>query len=240
MDETHRIFQENVSAYALGALDADESSALKIHLQTCESCRADLADYQRVGMGLLSALPPQAPGPRVRRALQKNLKGRRPSFRLSFGQALLSGALALVLVLNVISIRQVDSLKKQQEQLNRELYSGQTAIAMLAYPDTQSIPFYQGGISGSLLVDRQRNLVAVFAWHLPPVPAEKTYQMWLIDSQGDRTSGGFLVPELDRPFVTAVISTSLPLTGFTGFGITIEPSGGSPKPTGPRILLVDL
>jgi anti-sigma-K factor RskA len=64
--------------------------------------------------------------------------------------------------------------------------------------------------------------------------------MWLIDSQGDRTSGGFLVPEMNRPFETAVISLSLPLTGFTGFGITLEPFGGSPKPTGPRILLVDL
>jgi len=239
MDDTHHIFQENLSAYALGALSADESSALKIHLQTCESCRAELADYQRVSLGLLSALPPRAPSPKLKRILQKRLTGSRPSFKLSFGQLVLSGALALALMLNVISILQVHLLKQQQAEMNKQFYSGQTAIAMLAYPGTQSIPFNQDGISGSLLVDRDRNLVAVFAWHLPPVPADKTYQMWLIDSQGDRTSGGFLVPDTDRPFVTAVISSPSPLTGFRGFGITLEPSGGSPKPTGPKTLSVD-
>lgn len=239
MDDTHKTFQENLSAYALGALDADEAAALRTHLQTCDSCRAELADYQRVSAGLLSALPPQAPGPALKRTLQKRLAGNRPRFNLSFGQAALSGALILLIALNVVSISQVFSLKQQQAELNKRFYAEQTAIAMLAYPGTQSVVFNQDGISGSLLVDKYRNLLAVFAWHLPPAPAGKTYQMWLIDPQGGRTSGGLLVPENDQPFVLAVIASPQPLTGFVGLGVTLEPLGGSPKPTGPKVLRVD-
>src|SRR5574341_216089 len=243
MSDLHLPYRENLAAYTLEALDADEAAALEAHLQTCESCRAQLADYQRLSAGLLLALPPQAPRPALRRTLQRRLsslmKPARPQFRLSWGQVWIASALVLLIALNVISILQVYSLKAQQAEMNRQFYSEQTAMAMLAYPGTQSTAFNQDGIVGSLLVDKSRNLLAVFAWHLPPAPRGKTYQMWLIDPQGDRTSGGFLNLEADQPFAMAVIASPRPLAGFIGFGITLEPSGGSPQPTGPKILRVD-
>lgn len=243
MSDPHLPYRENLAAHALEALDADEAAALEAHLQTCESCRAQLVDYQRLRAGLLSALPPRAPRPALRRTLQRRLssptRSARPQFRLSWGQVGIAGALAVLIALNAVSIFQVYSLKEQQVEMNRQFYSAQTAMAMLAYPGTQSTAFNQDGIVGSLLVDKNRNLLAVFAWHLPPAPRGKTYQMWLIDPQGDRTSGGFLIPEADQPFAVAAIAAPQPLAGFTGFGITLEPSGGSPQPTGPRILRVD-
>lgn len=239
MNDLHITFRENLSAYALGALDADETAALETHLQTCESCRAELADYQRVSAGLLSALPPQPPRPALKRILQKRLAAPRPQFKLSFGQAAIAGAFILLLALNLVSAWQVYTLKQQQAELIRQHYSEQTAIAMLAYPGAQPLSFDQNGISGSLLVDRNRNLLAVFAWHLPPAPAGKTYQMWLIDAKGDRTSAGLLASDTDQPFIMAVVASPRPLAGFNGIGITLEPSGGSPKPTGPKILRVD-
>ncbi len=143
--------------------------------------------------------------------------------------------LALVGI-SVYSMYQVSSLKAE---LTSHYDSQQTAIAMLAYPSTQTIGFDQGGITGSLLVDKKRDLLAIFAWRMPLAPAGKTYQMWLIDPQGDRTSGGFLKPEADEPFVMAVIKSPQPLTDFVGLGVTVEPAGGSPKPTGEKILRVD-
>lgn len=240
MDDKHKTFQENLSAYALGALDADEATALQAHLQTCDSCRAELADYQHVSAGLLAALPPQAPGPTLKRTLKKRLAaGTRPQFKWSWSRFATAGAFVLLIALNVVSISQVYALKEIQAEQSRERYAEQTAIAMLAYPGTQSIAFNQDGVAGSLLVDKSRNLLAVFAWHLPPAPAGKTYQMWLIDPKGDRTSGGFLTPEVDQPFSMAVIASPQPLNGFVGLGITLEPTGGSPKPTGPKVLRVD-
>jgi anti-sigma-K factor RskA len=243
MAEKHHLFKDNLAAYALGALDPEEASALEAHLRTCEECRSELADYQRISSGLLTALPPQNPPPRLKRSLQKRLqrqqRSARPAFSWSLNRILITGALLLLIALNIVSVFEVYSLKRDQAELIGQYSSNQTAIAMLAYPSTQSIGFDQNGISGSLLVDKNRNLLAVFAWHLPPTPAGKTYQMWLIDPQGDRTSGGFIKPDSDQPFVMAVIRSPQPLTAFVGLGVTLEPSGGSPKPTGPKILRVD-
>lgn len=243
MAENHNIFKDNLAAFALGALDPEEASALEAHLRTCDDCRLELADYQRVSSGLLTVLPPKSPSPKLKRSLQKRLEGYakpvRPRMNWSLNQYLTTGAFVLLIGLNIFSAFEVYSVKRDQAELNGAYGSNQTAIAMLAYPTTQSIAFEQNGISGSLLVDKNRNLLAVFAWHLPPTPADKAYQMWLIDPQGDRTSGGFLIPDTDQPFVTAIIKSPQPLTAFTGLGVTLEPSGGSPKPTGAKIFRVD-
>ena len=243
MADNHLIYKENIAAYALGALDAEEVSALEAHLRTCDSCRAELAEYQRVSAGLLSALPPQAP----RRALKRNLqnilqnqaKAARSRPRWSLNRMAAVAGFVLLLGLNIVSVFQVYTLKQEQTELDGQYGSQQSAIAMLAYPTTQTIAFDQAGISGSLLVDKKRNLLAVFAWNLPPAPSGKTYQMWLIDPKQDRTSGGFLIPEGGQPFVMSVIKPPQPLAGFTGLGVTLEPLGGSPKPTGAKVLRVD-
>jgi anti-sigma-K factor RskA len=243
MAEDHRVFNDNLAAYALGALDTEETSALEAHLRTCDECRLELADYQLISSGLLTALPPRNPRPALKRSLQKRLPGEvrsvHPRLKWSLNQYLAAGAFVFLIGLNIFSAFEVYTVKKDKAELNGQYGSDQTAIAMLAYPSTQSTVFDQNGISGSLLVDKNRNLLAVFAWHLPPTPAGKTYQMWLIDPQGDRTSGGFLIPDNDQAFVMAIIRSQQPLTGFTGLGVTLEPSGGSPKPTGEKILRVD-
>lgn len=243
MDDKHTVFRDNLAAYALGALDEGEVSALEAHLQTCETCRAELADYQRLGSGLLAALPPRPPRAAVRRNLQKQLPSPasrvRPAFRWSLGGAVLGGLLAVLIGLNVLSLWQFYSLRQEQEEMNARSMSEQTAVSMLAYPTTKTLAFAENGVSGSLLVDKQRNLVAVFAWNLAAPPAGKTYQMWLIDAQGNRTDGGLLMPEAGYPFVMAVMRVSRPLTNFNGMGVTLEPAGGSPHPTGPRVFRVD-
>ncbi len=243
MDENHIALQENLAAYALGALDAGEAAALENHLKTCQSCRAELADYHRVGAGLLGALPARPPRAAVRRQLQQRLPGhaRRSALQWnwSFGQLVSAALLVALVALNVLTVSQLYSLKREQAEMLNKNTAAQTALAMLAYPTTRTLTFNENGVSGSLLVDKARNLVAVFAWNLSVAPAGKTYQMWLVSPQGDRTSGGFLSPEADYPFVIAVVHSPQPLSNFTGFGITVEPAGGSPSPTGPRVLHVD-
>lgn len=243
MDDNHLGFQENLAAYALGALDAEETTALEAHLQTCETCRAELADYQGISTGLLAALPARPPRATVRRNLQKSIAGQssraRRGFSWSTGQVVFAGLLAALIGLNLLTISQVYSLRREQSELLAQATSNQTAIAMLAYPTTRTLAFDQNGVSGSVLVDKQRNLVAVFAWNLPIAPDGKTYQMWLIDPKGNRTSGGFLAPDSDYPFVMSVVHSQKPLNDFIGLGITVEPAGGSTAPTGPRVMRVD-
>ena len=243
MASVHTDFQDNLPAYALGALDPEETATLEQHLQTCETCRSELAGYQDISSGLLAALPPRAPRASLRRSLEKRLSGERrptrPQFNWSFGQLVFGGLLAALLVLNAMLVFQMSSLRKEQAELINQRQADQTVLAMLAYPTTKTVAFDDNGVTGSLVVDKQRDLVGVFAWNMTKPPEGKTYQIWLIDQQGKRTSGGFLVPETGYPFVTAVVWSPQPLGGYTGIGVTVEPAGGSTQPTGPRIFHVD-
>jgi len=236
------IFRENIPAYALGALDAEDVRALESHLQTCASCRTDLADYRAVSESLLMISPAKTPPAALRRSLQRHLpsaqKKALPRHAWSFNQLALGIALILLLALNVSSYLQIRSLRKQQAELTRKLQSEQTVLAMLAYPNTESLPITADTISGTLLVDKSRNTATIIVWNLPQLDSTQTYQAWLIDPEGNRTDAGIFRPQADQPYTSASIYAHN-LTNFVGIGVTVEPANGSDQPTGQRVFKVD-
>jgi len=243
MATDHETYRENLASYALEALGHEDIEALEDHLRTCDECRADLKAYRNIKAGLLFAVPAKMPPTSVRRRLHRQLAGKpRPLFQKlnwSWNQALTAGAFVLLIGLGLGSIAQVRQLQQQQAELEDHNQSTQTLVSMLAYPNTRAVRFEQNGIAGSALIDKDRGLLGLFVWHLPPAPAGKTYQVWLIDASGDRTSGGFLLSEAGYAFATTVIQTPRSLADFKGVGVTAEPLGGSPAPTSPRIFGVD-
>lgn len=237
-------FRENIPAYALGALDVDEAKALEAHLRTCDSCSAELASYRAVGDVLLTAVPPKQPPAQLRQRLQERLPSAQkpqrqlwPSF--SFGQLAMAAVLILLVALNVFSLIQLQVLQRQQAEFSRQIQTGQAALAMLAYPDTKSLPINGANIAGTVLLDKEHNAAVLVAWNLPPLAENQTYQIWLIDPKGDRTSAGLFRPEAGQPLTTQSIFSPEAITSFTGLGVTVEPAGGSSKPTGARIFKVD-
>jgi len=242
LDE-HSLLRENIPAYALGALDAEDIRALEVHLQTCESCRAELADYRFVSDNLLSAIPPAQPSPALRKRLQSHLpsaqKTTRPRFIWSFSRLAMGGALALLFVMNLFSFAQMRALQRQQLSVQRQLQNNQAALAMLSYPGTEALAIAAGNISGTVLLDRDRNSAALVVWNLPELSEEQTYQIWLIEADEDRVSAGLFRPQADLPYTTQPVFSSQSISNFVGIGVTVEPSGGSEQPTGPRIFKVD-
>jgi anti-sigma-K factor RskA len=237
-------FRENIPAYALGALDADEAAALEAHLQTCDSCPAELAAYRAISDTLLTAVPPQRPSAALRQRLQARLPGAQKAPRpwqpsWSFGQLALTTAIVLLVALNIFSLIQISSLQRQQAEFARQIQTGQAAFAMLAYPDTKSFPISGSNIAGTLLLDKEHNAAVLIAWNLPPIAENRTYQIWLIDSSGGRTSAGLFRPETGQPLTSQSIFSTQAISSFTGLGVTVEPAGGSSQPTGSRIFKVD-
>ncbi len=247
IDEKRDPYREDIAAYALGALDADDIPALEQHLETCMECQAELEQYRAVSDGMLQALPPQLPPSGIRRRLQARLetesaaaqKDKRPA--RSFGQVAWGAAFALLLALNLFTASRLLTLERQQRELASRLEREQTAVAMLAYPSTQTFAVSGDiqGVAGSLLADPERRMAVLFVWNLPVLEAGQTYQVWLIDAQGNRTSGGLFVPSAGETYTNAPIRSPEPLSRYTGIGVTVEPAGGSPGPTGARVLKVD-
>jgi anti-sigma-K factor RskA len=242
-------FRENLPAYALGALDTDEAAALEAHLQTCDSCPAELAAYRAISNVLLTAVPPQQPPAALRQRLQTRLPGAqkahrqwRPAWSLptwSLGQFALGAVVILLVALNVFSLIQIQALQHQQAQFARQIQTGQAAFAMLAYPETKALPISGSNIAGTLLLDKEHNAAVLIAWNLPPIAENQTYQIWLIDPKGERTNAGLFRQETGQPFTSQSIFSTQAISSFTGLGVTVEPAGGSSQPTGSRLFKVD-
>ena len=69
---------------------------------------------------------------------------------------------------------------------------------------------------------------------LTTLPDSQQYQLWLV-KDGLRTDGGVFSVGKHGYFVMEIDSPER-LTDYDSFGITIEPAGGSPGPTGERVL----
>ena len=143
LDLRHDSFRENIPAYALGALDAEEVVALESHLKTCTACQTELAEYRAVSDALLAVIPPKSPSAELRRRLQSRLPGAQKSKRRllnwSFNQVAMAAALVLLLAMNLYSILQVRTLQLEQTRLARQYRTGQTVLSMLSYPTTQRL-----------------------------------------------------------------------------------------------------
>jgi anti-sigma-K factor RskA len=79
------------------------------------------------------------------------------------------------------------------------------------------------GQDGALVVDG-----------LPALEADQEYQLWLIRN-GERTSGAVFSTD-ERSYGGTRIRAPRALTEYSAVGITIEPAGGSPQPTGKQVL----
>jgi anti-sigma-K factor RskA len=79
------------------------------------------------------------------------------------------------------------------------------------------------GEDGALVVDG-----------LPPLGEDREYQLWLVRN-GERTSGAIFSTD-EKSYAGTRIRAPRSLLDYSAVGITIEPAGGSEKPTGAQVL----
>jgi len=239
----HTPFIENIPAYALGALDADDAAALESHLETCTSCRTELTEYRDLSESLLTAIPPKQPSAMLRRQLQSRLPSAReksfPQFQWNISRLAAGLAAVVLLAMNFSLLKQIRQIQSQQTQLVNQMDDAQVALAMLSYPGVERLSIDGENLAGSLLLDNDRNIAALIVWNMPQLQENQTFQIWLIDPQGGRVGAGIFRPKTDRTYTTQVISTDKGFSNFVGIGVTVEPAGGSDQPTGERVLKVD-
>ena len=115
----------------------------------------------------------------------------------------------------------------------RVAFETQSAMAVLAASDLIGVDL-QGApaapqAAGRALWSRQSGMVFA-ANNLPPLPAGKIYQVWLV-AGGPPVSAGLVAPDEDGRGV-GIFRTSVDVTGPVTVAVTIEPEGGVPAPTG--------
>lgn len=233
----HETVEALIPAYALGATELDETALVEAHLQQCARCRARLADYRLLSDDLLYAIPLAAAPPHLTDDLRRRVTPppvhRRPRGRFALPRlpafAAVAATVTLLLLSNLYWMTRTD-------RLERRFSVQSTAIAILAEaptltlhgdapaPDAHGVLYFRPGSTVAIL----------HVYGLPSLPQDKTYQVWLIrDSQ--RESAGFLQVNEEGEAVL-LMTAPRPMEEYDGLGVTVEPAGGSPGPTSPRVI----
>lgn len=226
----------------MGALEAGERAAVEEHLASCDTCAELLSDYQAVMQAILISPPEVEPPADLRRKLEAAIgrpaADRGATARRSWPRPLgwgLAAGLAVMVALNLFLVQQLAGLRQGQDQLAEQVGAIQMAQAIGSYPGTQALVVENGDAYGTFIFNPERPMAAMYAWGLAPLPAGQTYQVWLRTADDHRVSGGMFQAQSGKTFTVVVIHSPQPLGDFAGFGVTIEPAGGSPAPTRPPI-----
>lgn len=130
-------------------------------------------------------------------------------------------------------------LEESTRQLEAETSKAQAALDVLTAPETVQVELAPVAARpvphGKAFYNPSRGLL-FYAANLQPLPAGSTYELWLIPSEGAPVDAGIF--NADARGNGEVILPSLP-QGLTAkaFAVTIEPAGGRPAPTGPKVLI---
>jgi anti-sigma-K factor RskA len=261
MSGPHPTRPEDFDLYALGALDPVEKQEFEAHLAACADCTQRVAAAQGRMALLAFAAPRVEPSPGVKEVLMRRLHstaegpgGSVPATARSpepaagiFGRwwavlLPLSGALALATMLlwlhNIQLDRQLGDLRATVAAQQKQLDDTQHVAALLAAHDTIGVPLWEQKTPtsvGARVVYNSREGTMMYDGTLPPAPADKVYQIWLVPMKGAPISAGWFTGRPDRP---GHMMMKLP-AGVTAkeFAVSLEPAGGVPQPTGPMVLI---
>jgi len=209
------------------------------HLADCARCRAALLSYQKVVDELPLAAAEAVPPPELRQKLLNKVRGHsaaplasRATWRQRLGwfiKAPAWGAASLALVV-VLAISNLFLWKQIDNPQNK----AQPAFQVLTLYGTEKSP----RASGMLVINQNGEYGTLVVDGLPRLDEAHQYQLWLI--QGEQRSSGGVFSVGEGGYASLWVSSPQPLVAYNRLGITIEPSGGSPGPTGDKVLGGDL
>jgi len=244
-DSDHKSVLELIPAYALNSLDAEEEVIVRRHLPACDICSSELASFEVVVDNLVLAAADAETSPGLKEELIRQIHAERLSnttvvastslssddrgWRQGINGAirnLLTGPRWRPLVLLFLFGLAVSNILLRQE-LNTPDPNSWRWVRLTGSelaPEAGGIIYIsEDGRNGTLIVDQ-----------LPQLRSGQQYQLWMIQN-GQRSSGGVFSVDSDGYRGIQIQSTD-PLQNFAAFGITAEPAGGSPGPTGDPIL----
>ena len=230
-DETHVL--DLLPAYALGSLEADEVRYVEEHLRNCSTCRAKANDWQTLAEQLSFATPIAIPPSNLRKRLMQRIQtvrsqqqppparpAKQPRMQQLFPIWGLT-SLCLIIALAVVNL----SLWQRLNHLEfMTAPGGMWAVPLNgASGATGFLLIGADGMNGALVVDR-----------LPPLQDDQKYQVWLT-SDGQTVSGALFSTD-EESYGWARIHVDKSIFEYSTIDVTIEPSEGSLRPTGTKVL----
>ena len=137
------------------------------------------------------------------------------------------------------TIAGLEQLFSQQQQ---QLDQARNVVALLSDPSAAQFTLAAASArkqpEGRAIYQPAHRSFVFLASNLPDLPAQKTYQLWLIPSAGAPCPPGFSKPDAHGS-ATVVNAQGLSLPEgimAKAFAVTVEPAGGSRAPTSTPIM----
>jgi anti-sigma-K factor RskA len=253
--------KELAPLYALGALDAETARAVEASLREASpDQQREIAEWREIVALLPHALAQPAPPSRLKDRLLDRLANESQETPLETAMAesaaeqtdsnvliftptrrseskvarwLPLAAAALLALTSAYLLWQNSRLARERDQIAQALEEEKRKLDTFAASATkvvQMVGDQAPQANARVFWDTKRNQWVIYIFDLPAPPPGKEYQLWYVAH--------------DRPISAAVFSTdaqgrkvlelSLPpeaLDGLAATAVTLEPRGGSPKPT---------
>jgi hypothetical protein len=132
--------------------------------------------------------------------------------------------------------QQVRSLRASVQEQQNQLAAARGVINAAAEVDTLAVNLAPPpNVSGRGVVRyNERHGMVMLNATLAALPAEKTYQLWLVPAVGNPVSVGIFTPEDGSAYMVSQVPAGMKAKAFA---VTVEASGGVPQPTGPKVLI---
>lgn len=128
-------------------------------------------------------------------------------------------------------------IKQLQIQVSQDAAAMQAMGQVTGAPDSAQVTLLQqpGGLPGQAHVTYNARMgIGVYSGQISPAPAGKSYQLWLVPASGAPVSAGMVDANQENG---AMVMHLTPGLVPKAFAITMEPQGGMPQPTGPKVLV---
>lgn len=222
---------DELVAYVLGSLPADERRAVDAHLDGCAACRAEAATLAETAWEVAATVARDAP-PRLRDAIVARARADAPAIRPApLGRAIwgrlawpvpavVPAALAALLLVALAALAGA----RQDTDRYARLVSAVAGAQVTALAPTAA-----GPLRGSLVVPAD-GTTPYLILDLPAPPAGKTWEAWVIHADVPVRAGVMNGSGL------ATLALEAPLRPGDTVAITAEPAGGVDRPTGSPVL----
>ena len=224
-EESHQRWREEVAAYALGALEAEECAELERHLAGCEQCRRELRWLAPAVSSLGESVQRLEPPASLRSALMETVReeAARPKpaagreRRRGFGGLLLRPAIGLAAVALIVAVGLI--------AYDAGGGGTSTVTTRSAPGDEVQATLERSGDSGMLELTGLRQL-----------RSSQVYQAWV------QRDGRMEPSSLFAPRRNGTASAAIPkhLDGAQRVLVTVEPRGGSMAPTSAPLVGVNV